>query len=327
MRNHSRKKNHKQGEPDKDTRPQPCSKEKLRGKQQPAGQHGADPGRSFCSGVILIGEFGDARRHCMPTIAFYLYTDQYRLVLRQLLQKIAVADDLDRLVEAILTRASDRSCVVSFCNAHAVNLAARSPEFFAALTGSDWLLRDGIGVKLAMRLFKLPEGLNANGTDLIPRILAALPRAARLVVYGTSSPWLEQAVARLRRTGLTVVGSLSGFLDPADYLADAAELKPTVIVLGMGMPKQELLARALRCSLPSAPLIINGGAILDFLAGRHPRAPLWVRRLGSEWLFRLAREPERLWKRYLLGNVEFILRMTTEWARVSLTLPHRPPRS
>jgi exopolysaccharide biosynthesis WecB/TagA/CpsF family protein len=245
-------------------------------------------------------------------------------VIRQLLQKIAIVDDVSRLVETIRTR--DRPCIVAFCNAHAVNLAARSSEFLAALTESDLLLRDGVGVKLAMRLFKLPEGLNANGTDLIPRILAALPRSVRLVVYGTSSPWLERAVARLRRTGLAVVGSLDGFLDPADYVANARELKPTVIVLGMGMPKQELLARVLRRSLPSAALIINGGAILDFLAGRHPRAPLWVRRLGMEWLFRLTREPKRLWKRYVVGNAEFILSVITEWARDPLRLPHWPRR-
>jgi N-acetylglucosaminyldiphosphoundecaprenol N-acetyl-beta-D-mannosaminyltransferase len=77
----------------------------------------------------------------------------------------------------------------------------------------------------------------------------------------------------------------------------------------MGMPKQERLARRLRLELPHAPAIVCGGAILDFMSGNVERAPQPMRRLGLEWLYRLCREPRRLFRRYVLGNPLFILRL------------------
>jgi exopolysaccharide biosynthesis WecB/TagA/CpsF family protein len=76
----------------------------------------------------------------------------------------------------------------------------------------------------------------------------------------------------------------------------------------MGMPKQELLSATIARELPGPMLIVNGGAILDFLAHRVPRAPRVMRNLGLEWLFRLLIEPTRLWRRYLIGNLVFLWR-------------------
>jgi N-acetylglucosaminyldiphosphoundecaprenol N-acetyl-beta-D-mannosaminyltransferase len=78
-------------------------------------------------------------------------------------------------------------------------------------------------------------------------------------------------------------------------------------VLGMGMPKQEAIAARLAASgVPC--LVVCGGAILDFLGGKVTRAPNWVRRLGCEWMFRLIGEPQRLFRRYVVGNPMFLLR-------------------
>jgi hypothetical protein len=77
----------------------------------------------------------------------------------------------------------------------------------------------------------------------------------------------------------------------------------------MGMPKQERVALLLRDALAHPCVIVAGGAILDFLAGRFPRAPRALRRVGLEWLYRLAFEPRRLASRYLLGNAAFLWRI------------------
>ena len=76
----------------------------------------------------------------------------------------------------------------------------------------------------------------------------------------------------------------------------------------MGMPRQELIADAMVTEASYPILIINGGAILDFMAGRVKRAPLRLRQVGLEWLFRLYIEPRRLWRRYLVGNALFLTR-------------------
>jgi len=87
----------------------------------------------------------------------------------------------------------------------------------------------------------------------------------------------------------------------------AREQQPELIVLGMGMPKQEAVAAEL--AVTGGPcLIVCGGAILDFLGGKVSRAPEWLRRLGGEWLYRLLREPKRLFMRYVVGNPLFLLR-------------------
>jgi N-acetylglucosaminyldiphosphoundecaprenol N-acetyl-beta-D-mannosaminyltransferase len=81
----------------------------------------------------------------------------------------------------------------------------------------------------------------------------------------------------------------------------------------MGMPKQEQLARALR-EQGGAQLIVCGGAILDFLAGKVSRAPAFMQSAGVEWLYRLAKEPRRLFKRYVVGNPAFLLKLLS-WKR------------
>ncbi|AWI81670.1 capsular biosynthesis protein CpsF [Parazoarcus communis] len=197
--------------------------------------------------------------------------------------------------------------VLSFLNAHAFNIAWTNSEFFTDLHASDYILRDGIGIKLFMLLFGYSPGQNMNGTDLIPFILKK--EVCTVGLYGTSAPELEAASKRINDFGCTVVTALDGFRDKNDYLSDALLFRPAIIVLAMGMPKQEHVSALLKSRIDWPCLIINGGAILDFLAGRVKRAPLIVRRFGCEWIYRLLLEPQRLWKRYILGNFLFIFRI------------------
>jgi len=231
-------------------------------------------------------------------------------LLRQIIARVDVFDDPVQVLPRLIGRTDpDRPLVLSFLNAHAVNLALADPGFHRALMESDLLIRDGIGLKLGMRLLRHRAGVNCNGTDLIPRLLEQLP-GRRVNLCGTSLAVAGRAAAALRQRGITVGAVLDGFQPPETYV-DLVRSRPgEVFLLGMGMPRQELLACRIRRSLGRTPvLIINGGAILDFLGGRFPRAPLPLRRLGLEWAFRLAMEPRRLWRRYLLGNAVFLGRV------------------
>lgn len=198
--------------------------------------------------------------------------------------------------------------IVSFVNAHAANLAWNDPLLVSDLLDSDLLLRDGIGVEIGLRAFGVRPGVNMNGTDLIPAIATAYSgRTAAL--FGTASPWLERARARLESGGLEVVASRHGFDPPDTYLRVAAETRPELIILAMGMPRQEQLAIRLREHLSHPVLIVNGGAILDFLGGKVDRAPKIMRDTGMEWAYRLRLEPRRLARRYLLGIPAFFGRV------------------
>jgi N-acetylglucosaminyldiphosphoundecaprenol N-acetyl-beta-D-mannosaminyltransferase len=205
--------------------------------------------------------------------------------------------------------APTQSRVLAFVNAHAMNSAASSPEFFDAVMSADLVLRDGAGMAILLRLLHQVPGLNLNGTDLIPKILRRYG-GKRIALFGTQEPYLEAAreVVTTRLAPGSRCITAHGFLDTAAYVQLAGENRPHVIVLGMGMPRQEEVAAVLRSALGYPCLIICGGAIIDFLGGKTSRAPGWMRASGLEWLYRLALEPRRLFKRYVLGNPLFIVR-------------------
>jgi N-acetylglucosaminyldiphosphoundecaprenol N-acetyl-beta-D-mannosaminyltransferase len=208
----------------------------------------------------------------------------------------------ERAHEALLEQLQhpSRPYIVSFVNAHAANLGWNNPGMVESLLRSDLLLRDGIGVKLGLKAFGHPPGLNMNGTDFIPRIARAY-KGRRAALFGTRAPWLDTARQKLEADGLVVVACHDGFSPPEVYLDLAAETKPELIILAMGMPKQEDIAVRLRERLSHPVLIVNGGAILDFLGGKVTRAPEFMRNTGLEWVYRLYLEPQRLARRYLLG--------------------------
>lgn len=213
----------------------------------------------------------------------------------------------DQLLRWLL--AGDQPRVLAFVNAHAMNLAAQDRAFHRHLAEADVVVRDGVGVSLLMQLLNQVPGQNLNGTDFIPRLVAAAD-GLPIALFGTREPWLaraqEQVATQLAPNSRLVVAD--GFRELTDYLRIAGRERPRLIVLGMGMPRQEEVAIALRDALGQPCLVVCGGAIIDFLGGKVPRAPQWMRAAGLEWAFRLAREPRRLWDRYVRGNPLFLRR-------------------
>jgi N-acetylglucosaminyldiphosphoundecaprenol N-acetyl-beta-D-mannosaminyltransferase len=199
--------------------------------------------------------------------------------------------------------------VLAFVNAHAMNSAAVSKQFFDAVMAADIVLRDGIGMAILLRLLNQPPGLNLNGTDLIPKILK-LYAGRSIALFGTQDPYLRRArdkVLKQLAPGSRCI-TTHGFLETADYVHMAATYRPQLIVLGMGMPRQEEVARTLRAAVGYPCIIVCGGAIIDFMGGKTSRAPAWMRGAGLEWAYRLALEPRRLFQRYVIGNPVFIAR-------------------
>lgn len=237
----------------------------------------------------------------------------------QVVGKISrVQSDVDK--QKLIGRlcAPDRPLILAFANAHAMNSLVKSASFFKALYSADIVLRDGSGMATLFNLLKIPPGINLNGTDLIPQLLENFNRRC-IAVFGTQSPYLDrglQTIAEKFAPNSSYI-SAHGFLDVETYVSIAAVGHPSVIVLGMGMPKQEEVASALQAGLDFPCLIICGGAIIDFLGAKNRRAPVWMRQIGVEWIFRLAMEPMRLFKRYVIGNPIFLTRAlllaTSSW--------------
>lgn len=198
-----------------------------------------------------------------------------------------------------------KTTIISFLNAHAVNLSFSNKFFFHTLLKSDFLLRDGVGIKFAFWLFGMDPKYNLNGTDLIPYILSKFPKK-RLSVYGSRQKVLKKFYKKYKKQ-LNIVSFVDGFCEKDIYFKDIEENKPEIILLAMGMPKQEFLSSTIKESFPKHKfLVINGGAIIDFMSNSITRAPVIYRKTGLEWLFRLIKEPRRLFKRYVIGNILFL---------------------
>ena len=215
--------------------------------------------------------------------------------------------------------------VVAFVNAHAINMCARDRSALESFVGADLLLRDGIGAAIGCKAYGIDPGENMNGTDLIPELLRVLP-PKRVALYGTRDPWLSRAADALSLMGHEVVDVQHGFHGRTTYVTRAAAWQPDVIVLGMGIPKQEILALHLRAEPNLRAFVLNGGAIIDFIGGRVARAPKFIRFARLEWLFRLMREPRRLLRRYTLDVVAFLLRILACGVAFRVSHQHARPR-
>jgi N-acetylglucosaminyldiphosphoundecaprenol N-acetyl-beta-D-mannosaminyltransferase len=229
---------------------------------------------------------------------------------RDVLSKLTpVADATERSQLLARMLASDgKAKILAFVNAHAMNMAAEQPRFCTDLLKADFLLRDGSGMRVLMSVCGQSPGLNMNGTDFIPELLNACQERT-VALWGTQLPYLDSAQHNLElQVGVRCVSVLDGFLPTEAYCDALKTAQPDVVILGMGMPKQEKVAVALAEQATGSCLVVCGGAILDFLGGKVERAPALFRRLGLEWLYRLALEPRRLFKRYVLGNPLFLCR-------------------
>jgi exopolysaccharide biosynthesis WecB/TagA/CpsF family protein len=237
-------------------------------------------------------------------------------VVRSLFDNILIYESDDDALDDIQKVRSQAkgALIVSFVNAHAVNLAIREPSFHSDLCRADFLLRDGVGVSLLYRAASMSAGANLNGTDFIPVLLSSSVRL-RVAVWGTKEPNLGLSVERIQSLGHSVVSVLDGFHDAERYVSEFAKIDADIVMLGMGMPKQEMLSVLLKEVLPvrDGCLIICGGAVLDFLSGNIARAPDIYIKLKLEWLYRMVQEPRRLWRRYLLGNILFLYRVLLIW--------------
>lgn len=212
--------------------------------------------------------------------------------------------------------AERRFTKVSFLNAHNANIAYTDPVFAEAL--DDFLiLPDGVGVDLAARLlYGAPFPDNLNGTDFVPAFLQASTTPLTVGLLGATRVNAEAASIKLAALAVQhrFVVIHDGYFpasQESEIVDRIAALRPDVLLVAMGVPRQELWIErhidARHCTLPIAV-----GALLDFLSGAVPRAPLWMRRLRLEWLFRLAVEPGRLWRRYVVGNPLFLLRVARQ---------------
>lgn len=199
---------------------------------------------------------------------------------------------------------------------------SRDPEVSGFFGEADLVVADGMPVLWAAQLAGTPLPGRVAGSDLI-WTLSEAARDSGLTVFllGGNPGTADRAAEKLVEAypGLSIVGT---DCPPFGYERDPDALRaideavgraqPDIVFVGLPFPKQAHLARRLRGVVPSAWMLCVG-VVFSFVVGDIPRAPVWMQRIGLEWVWRLAHEPRRLFKRYIVQGLPFALRLF-RWA-------------
>jgi alpha-1,3-mannosyltransferase len=206
---------------------------------------------------------------------------------------------------------------IGFANARVLNMAHSNDRFRSALRRF-FVLNDGLGTDVASRLkFGSPFTENLNGTDFVPAYLRRTRHRLRIYLIGTTDEVVARAAQKLQHSypQHVIVGYRNGFfLGAQDIEQTCCEIRAAhadCVLVGMGNPIQEFWIDE-HGAKTSATLFFAVGALLDFEGGSVSRAPVWVRDLRCEWIFRLLQEPLRLAGRYLVGNIVFLSRILAD---------------
>jgi N-acetylglucosaminyldiphosphoundecaprenol N-acetyl-beta-D-mannosaminyltransferase len=207
-------------------------------------------------------------------------------------------------------------------NVDHVVLYRQDAAFRAACDGAALRLPDGVPLVAAARLLGAPLLGRIAGADLVPALCAAAAAlGCSVFLLGGRRGVAEQAAARLtaRFPGLDVAGTYTppdGFGEDAGFTEAAIQAvnrgHAAILFAALGTPKQEIWVHR-HWERLQVPVAVCCGAALDYAAGVKVRAPRWMQRAGLEWLWRLALEPGRLWKRYLVRDAAFVGIFLKEW--------------
>ena len=222
---------------------------------------------------------------------------------------VTMAEAVDVVRRAMDTRAG---VMVATANAEMLMRATHDEELHHILNASALVVPDGAGTVWAARHLghAMPE--RVAGYDLAQELLRCAPAEGRRVYFFGSAPGVaEKAKAKAEQLypGIEIVGVRNGFFSPADNAAIIAEIRaarPDLLLVALGVPKQEKWIAAHLAEL-DVPVAIGVGGTLDVMAGVMKRAPLWMQKAKLEWLFRGLMQPKRAGR--LLALPKFVLKV------------------
>lgn len=203
---------------------------------------------------------------------------------------------------------------IFFVNADCLNKSVEDYAYKDTLQKGDYILPDGSGINVACNMIDNPLKENLNGTDLFPHICKlAQTKSYRLFLMGAREGVAQMMKNKLEKSypSLKIVGTHHGYVkeDKMQSLIDEInKTKPDILFVALGAPFQELFIQRYKEEI-TANLFLGVGGLFDFYSLKTKRAPLFVREIGFEWVYRMIQEPKRMWKRYIIGNPQFLYRI------------------
>ena len=225
--------------------------------------------------------------------------------------------------KADLASLPEGKLLINTINAHSFNTAKKDKLFAEALTNGDVLIPDGVSIVKACRRIKAKSQPKERiaGWDLFEFEMSKLEKKGGTVMFmGSSQKVLDLIVKRAAKVypHLKVVTYSPPYKpefsdeDNTAIIEAINNANPDLLWIGMTAPKQEKWTFSHWKDLNIHCHVGTIGAVFDFFAGTVERAPIWWQEHGLEWLYRLLKEPKRMWRRYIIGNTLFLWNMTKE---------------
>jgi N-acetylglucosaminyldiphosphoundecaprenol N-acetyl-beta-D-mannosaminyltransferase len=231
------------------------------------------------------------------------------------IDNLTMAEVVDR-IEAMIGDGGIHQHVV--VNVDKIVKMESNPSLRKTVLDCDLITVDGQPVIWVSRLFKCPIKQRVTGVDLFDALVArCAERGFRPYLLGARQEIVAKTVDVLeaKYPKLELAGWRNGYWsveEEANIVQDIIQARPDVLCMAVGSPKQELFLGKWKQEM-HVPFVMGIGGSFDVTAGVLRRAPQWMQRLGLEWLFRLAQEPRRLWRRYLNEDMAFFRLVWREW--------------
>lgn len=271
--------------------------------------------RDLVYGQTLKGDLGLAARSLVSGV---LGGDEAQREMPRILNFFGIPivnTTMEEAVDWIIAEAAgNQRRLMAFVNPDCLNIAWKNAEYRQVLAQADRVLPDGIGIHLGCRMLGQALKANVNGTDMFPLLCEVAARDGVPIYLLGARPGIAQATADSmvkRSPGLRIAGARDGYFEPHEeqsVVDDINESGARILLVAFGAPRQELWLKRWRSELVP-PVGMGVGGLFDFYSGRIPRAPVWMREIGLEWVFRLMQEPGRMWRRYVIGNPLFLHRV------------------
>lgn len=222
-----------------------------------------------------------------------------------------------------LTHIPQGKILINTINAHSFNTAQNDELFAEALKNGDYLIPDGASIVKACRWLKCQSQPQerVTGWDLFEFEMKRLnDKKGRCMFMGSSPEVLERIMERAKTVypNIKVVTYSPPYKpvftpkDDESIISAINEANPDLLWIGMTAPKQEKWTYSHWAELDINCHVGTIGAVFDFFAGTYQRAPKWWQEHSLEWLYRLAKEPRRMWRRYVIGNPLFLMNIRNE---------------
>jgi N-acetylglucosaminyldiphosphoundecaprenol N-acetyl-beta-D-mannosaminyltransferase len=229
---------------------------------------------------------------------------------------------LDRVEELIRSgRENGKSHQAATVNVDFIVKATRDPELHDLLVHADLATADGMPLIWSSQLFGTPIKERVAGSDLVPLLAERAAEKQFSIYFYGSGPGIAARAAEILKEkypGLIVAGvksppfSKTLTVDP-EVVDEIRAANPDILLVGLGNPKQEKWIGMYRKHL-KVPFMIGVGGTMDMITGNLKRAPVWMQRVGLEWLFRMLQEPGRLWRRYTTDFFVFGSLVWKQWS-------------